>query len=248
MKGLVPDFDPNRQFLDRLARELRPYYTPPHVPCGHDWLHVERMIQISREIRFLAFDSVELEAAAWLHNLDRAPRILELSRERGLRTLCLDYLSGSPFESGARERIACAVVEHSKRNDEADDNPLLTALRICDKVDRFRFAANTLLAIGAHRGTAHLPYDPERPYGHGSLAEPHLRTVASDFFRVLEWYAMLPSDEARALIDREDVEFLLHVVRRFGREVARHLGIEDHIEQDIQRALGPYYAAFRRQP
>ena len=248
MKSLPLPIDASRQFLDRLAGELRPHYTPPHVPCGHDWLHVERMIQISREIHFLAFDFVEFDAAAWLHNLDRAPRIIELCRTQGLRALCLDYLSGSPFDAGARERITGAVVEHSKRDDETDDDPLLTALRICDKVDRFRFAANALLAIGAHRGAAHLPYDPERPYGYGSLAESHLRTVACDFFRVLEWYAMLPSDEARALIDREDVEFLLHIVRRFGREVARHLGVEDRIEHDIQRALGAYYPAFRRQP
>ncbi len=192
-----------KDFLKWLSDFLRPHYTPPAIAGGHDWTHVERLITLASGItRFLNFNMDEFQAAAWLHNLDRATNLKEVVKiNGGLKAYCLKLLSEGPFDEDAQERIVDAVLQHNKKDDEPGDSTLLQALRIADKVDRF--GPLGIMAISAHQGPNLISYDPHNPFGYDSTAEDKLKSVYNNFMRVLEWYGMLPSAHARALIRSE---------------------------------------------
>ena len=60
--------------------------------------------------------------------------------------------------------------------------------------------------------------------------------------RQTEWYAMLPSDEIRGLVDMTPrITFL----RAFAAEAAARHDIQNMVERDLENALGPYYQYFR---
>lgn len=232
------------RFVRELADKLRKPYE--HTQCaGHDVWHVQRMLILGERIRtILDFDWYEFVAAAWLHNLDRAPQY------RGpictvfgsVAGLALDFLKDSPFSEEARQRIALAAATHGKKDDEPGDSTLLTALRIADKLDRFNpLGALTAAMIHGYR----IPlYDPDDPFGYESTEYDRLKTVYNDFFRLLEWVDMLPSDEARGLIDRAGLLALIDFIRSFGAYVARLHTLKPNTEEDIKRALGRHYETF----
>lgn len=239
---------------------------------GHDTTHVERLISIGKivqRITKLQFDWNEFVAAVWLHNLDRALKLRKeieergaawaqknqayfddlihdeedvkaFIRVRGLEIYCRELLEWSPFNEDARDRIVDAVLHHSKFADEPGDSPLLTALRIADKVDRM--GPSGIRDAAAHRGQVLPPYDEQRPFGYGSTEEDRMKTLYDDLFRILEWYGMLPSEEARRVVNMEYFCFYILYVRMLGKEIADRLGIENKVEEDIKQALGQHYA------
>lgn len=220
----------------------------------HDVDHVRRVAAFGpriAEATGLPFDLHEFEVAAWLHNLDRIPAVQQtqlgiLTGRHALRMVSLEgqlwkLLETSDFNAGSQQRIVTAVLQHSKFADEPGDSALLTALRIADKLD-------SLGPIGIVRsvsGRSNLPlYDPKRPFGYGSTVEDRMITVYDDFFRVLEWIGMLPSHEARSLINKRDLRANIDYLRALGHEIAHRLGIENLVEADISRALGSYYQTY----
>ncbi len=231
-----------------LAGQLRPLYTPPRVKGAHDFTHVERMVSYSPKIqgvmghegRRLSFDPQEYVTACWLHNLDRVPEVQELGDEATARIL----LAESPYDAEARERLVDVLRQHSKKDDEPGDSHLLTAVRIADKLEGFE--PRNLLGCGASL-PALLPYDPAHPYWRGgTTVESQLKTQLAGIFRVVEWYAMLPSDEARALVPPVCLKAQITWLRAMGIRLADYLGVRNEMEADISRALGPHYESVLR--
>lgn len=231
------------RFFEQLIAKLRPAYTPPNAKGGHDYTHVERMVKLGERINFLEFNKQEYKVAVWLHNIDRSLKYWEEIECDGIKAVVRRFLIESPFAWDARDRIVKAVFEHSKKDDEPGDSTLLTALRIADKVDRF--GALGVIAIVALHGNILLPYNPEEPFGYASTAERKLSSIYNDCFRVLEWYAMLPSDKARALIAPEKLEYFISTLRLLGREIADATGAKNLVEEDIKKALGSYYEPWK---
>lgn len=229
------------EFLRSLDERLRIPYTPPNLAGGHDVTHVERLAARGRKIgTILKFDPDELAAAVWLHNLDRATLLgPEIKEAGGLANYCRTLLIDSPFNPEQRERIIDAVLQHPKKDDDPSDSPLLTALRIADKLDRI--GPLGILSIPAFRGPNLLPYDSKQPFGYDSTVEGKLKSIYNDFFRVLEWYGMLPSDEARSLVNIQRLRFFAEFLRMLGEEIAELTGAENLVEKDIRKALGTYY-------
>jgi HD superfamily phosphodiesterase len=220
--------------------KLRVPYTPPQIDGGHEFIHVERMIALAARIsKILTFDMNEFRAAAWLHNLDRCPVFKPDIEQHGLRGVCLNILAESPFSEEARERIGDTVLEHNKKEDEPGDSTLLTALRIADKLDRF--GPLGILAAAAHQGPRLLAYDPERPFLYDSTEEGKLKSIYNNLFRILEWVTMLPSDEARDLINPRRMRFYIAFLRELGAEIAEVTGKPNEVEVDIKKALGSFY-------
>jgi len=257
-------------WLDGLRERLRGPYTPPLIRGGHEFLHVDRLVHASFAIRkHLQFDIHEFEAAALLHNLDRAmsfrDRIEAFGREwakmnqayfetiicdeldirafvriRGLELLCREMLFDGPFDQDAIDRIVDVVMKHNKKDDDLmDDSPLLAALRIADKLDRF--GALGVVASASFRGGELMAYDPDHPFGYDSTAEGKLKSCYNDLFRVLEWYGMLPYDWARELIPIRNLRFFILFIRQLGEEIAEATGKPNEVEADIAKALGPFY-------
>lgn len=241
------------RFNQALAERLHDPYTPPNISGGHDFTHVERMCRMEPDIKKrtgLDFDHNEFVAAVWLHNLNRCndKQIKETieaasgaagSKKEELANYCRIILANSPFDLEQRERIIDAVLQHDKKDDESDDSPLLTALQIADKLDWLGTLG--ILAIAAHSGARFLPYNPDKPFGYDSTAEKKLKSIYNDFFRVLEWYGMLPSDEARSLVDIRKLRFFIQFLRMLGEEIAEATGEENLVDDNIRKALGPYY-------
>jgi len=86
---------------------------------------------------------------------------------------------------------------------------------------------------------AELEFQLQKPNNRQDVC-PH----SCNLFRPLEWYAMLPSDEARALIDPRFMELFLEFLRCFGEEIARHLDVPNDAESMLKKALGSYYDRF----
>ncbi len=233
------------EFLAELKRKLEPLYATAVVGgVCHDTDHVRRVMAFGPKIARatgLRFDLEEFEAAVWLHNLDKIPSVLHALKVTSLRVLLASLLGGSDFSRDAQERIVDAALRHSKKDDEPGDSALLTALRIADKLD-------SLGPIGIARsvsGRMTLPlYDRQNPFGFGSTSDERMKTVYDDFFRIIEWVGMLPSDAARGLIDKQDFRANVDFLRAFGRELGARLGVDNRVEQDIKRALGPYYQSY----
>lgn len=233
-----------RGFLKELEAKLGPLYTMPNAPGGHDVEHVHRMVALGERIRRatqLSFDQGEYQAAVWLHNLDRLSMVRGVEKLIPLNHLLEYLLKESRFDYMARARIIDAVLQHSKKDDEPNDTPLLTALRIADKLDR-------LGPLGIVSGVAHsasMPlYDPANPFGYGTTVEGQMKTVYQNLFRMIEWVGMLPSDTARGLIDEKDMRAYLSFVRAFGAEIARRHNVLNESEDDIKQALGEYYEMY----
>lgn len=226
------------KFNADLSERLKPHFMPPLTAGGHEYTHCQRMISIGKQINFLAFNWHEFVAAVWLHNLDRSTAYRATIENTGLAPAVRNLLLHSPFLEAIRERIIKAVVLHSKKDDSPDDTPLLTALRIADKIDRI--SASGILTSAAFHGGSLLLYDPAQPFGYDS-SQRKPRTIYEDMLFVLEWYKMLPSDDARALVTIDRRRLRLAFLRGLGDEVAERHGVENRVEEDIQRALGPYY-------
>ena len=232
------------KYLAWLKGVLEPRYTPPLVPAGNDRLHCDRMASYwgPRIRAFLDFDLQEYEVTCWLHNLDVSvsSKMPWSKTEPELRGL----LAESPFDDEARNRIVDAIKQHAKFKDSPDDSTILQALRIADKVDKLDDATMGIIGACAMRGVQVLAYDPVRPFNYASTEESKLRSIYNDFFRQLEWYGMLPSDEARALVSDDSMRFYVTFVRRFATFIARATGLTNESEGDIQKALGVYYSRF----
>jgi hypothetical protein len=262
----------NREtFFEGLEKKLAPHYGPPQYSAGNDIDHIRRVIQIAESARginlgngrILDFDSDELRAAALLHEMDRSrslgeeigkraekiyrnnsqsqpdPKIL---RRTGIRDLAKEYLRGGGFQPDQEERIITAVLEHSKKDDDLEhDSGVLTALRIGDKIDRM--GPLGLISAAAHRGGSASLYDFRHPFGYGSTEEGRMKTVFDDHFRVFEWYAMLPCDDARELANPR-FRMRIFFMRELAKEIAAASGVENRIEEDLKRALGQYYNEF----
>lgn len=231
-------------FLEDLATSLRKVYVVPYVGRGHDFYHVERMVARGFQLaRYLKFDMDEYVAAVWLHNVDRCKALEpEWTARGGLRPYLGDLLEKSGFSPEAKERITVAVLEHSKKDDEPHDSPLLTALRVADKLDRLCPIGIVDAAAGWH----HLPiFDPHEPFGYdateaGEHGTRGHQSIYQTYYRVLEWVAMLPA-WARELIRREHIRLFITFLRLLGAQAAEQFGVEDRTEEDIRRALGPCY-------
>jgi len=229
-------------FLNWLGETLRPHYMPPNVLGGHDMVHVEGVLRLGERI-FPHMPEVvpdEYRAAAWLHNLDRCLSLKDSVRKSGgAAGFALELLRRSPFSADSRARIIDAVLQHSKKDDDLEnDSLLLTALRIADKLDRL--TPMNVLAGAAHRSD--LPhYDAETPFDYRRNKPNHLKYLLWNF----EWYGMLPYDWARELVDPDFFRLFLSFLRELGRDISERHGIPNEIEAEIQSALGVYYERWR---
>jgi hypothetical protein len=231
---------------DELIRLLRKEYVYPNVKRGHDFFHVERMVARGPEIydAFPLFDLNEYAIAVWLHNVDRCSTLKAgIAQSGGLRQY-LDGLLGDDFPREAKERIIIADIKHPNKYDEPGDAPLLTALRVADKLDRF----NPTLLVEAPASWAHLPiFDSENPFGydateqgeHGQSGGGH-KSIYQTYYRVLEWVPMMP-EWARELIPREHLGLLITFLRLLGAQASKQFQTDNLVENDIRQALGPCY-------
>jgi hypothetical protein len=235
-----------KDFVEGLSSTLEFEYSAPRTPGGHDADHIKRMLRMESKIAsVLDFDPWEYRVAVWLHNLDRIEAFRAPLKQKGVFGYVERVvLEGSPFSPAARARIAYAVSRHAKKDDEPGDSSLLTALRIADKLDRL--GPLGILSAAAFRGGELPLYDARSPFGYASTAEERLKSVYNDFFRVLEWVGMLPSDAARSLINREHLAAYVAFLRALGKELSDRLEVEDRVEDDIRRALGSYHAEFAK--
>lgn len=231
-----------------IETKLSSHYTMPHGSGGHDIWHVKRLIARGpriAETTGLVFDYDEFVAAVWLHNIDRSAVVRGISDIVSLEQLVRIQLAETEFDHDAVDRIVDVVLQHNKKDDEPSDSALLQAVRIADKLDRL--GPLGVLSAAAFRGSELPLYDPEQPFGYTSTAEGKtMKTVYIDLFRVMEWVGMLPSDQARGLIDHEDITAFISYVRSLGREIARQHNIPNEVEADIQKALGPFYDRYAR--
>ncbi len=225
------------EFAQAIQAWLSPIYVSPHGEGGHDLIHVCAIEKLGLRIaQFLSFDPEEYRVASWLHNLDRCFALQpEIQRAGGLKQYLGAILGRSPFNEASRNRIVDAILQHSKRLDEPADSSLLTALRIADRVERF--TPLNIIASAAHRGHELPLYDRSQPFGFRTMRP----CVFKFFFWNLEWVGMLPSDEARALINPAYLRFFLDFLRLLGRDIAEREGIENRVEEDLKAALGAYY-------
>lgn len=237
-------------YLQWLKEKLSPLYTPPATPGGYDLNHIYEMLKLGPKIaaipQYSDLDLDEFAVAVWLHNSDR-PR--ELQENLGIPkdgwkerwgVYLFEILADSPFTAEVRMRIIDAVLQHSKKNDEPGDSTLLTALRIADKV--VRFGPLGMMGQPANRGRTQMFYDPENPFKYPSTEESQLKVVMHDYFRVLEWYAMLPCDEARALVSTQYLRAQIRYLRVLGLQISEYTGKENQIESCIKQALSAHYS------
>lgn len=235
-------------FNEKLKCDLRVPYSKENVQGDHTYLHIGRMRKMGPRIvgieglggRRLEFDLGEYDAAVELHNLDRSHFFDEEIKKIGRAGVCRRLLESSPFSDEARERIIDAAIRHGKKDDEPGDSDLLLVVRIADKVDRF--APNVLVGCGASHPHLLAYDDSPNPFWCGGTTREHeVKTHYKMFFRGIEWYAMLPSDEARALINPRFLKLLIEFLRCFGEEISNYLGIPNRAEEDIRMALGTHY-------
>ena len=84
----------------------------------------------------------------------------------------------------------------------------------------------------------------ENPFGFSSTPYRGLTTLLAAYIYVLEFYALLPSDAARALVDEASFKRYIDFVRDFGALVARETRRRDEIEDKIAQALETHYPKF----
>jgi hypothetical protein len=228
------------------------YHYNHRVCPAHDMNHSREMILLGRKIKALSLyktlDLDEFEVACWIHSTDRSGTLREtIGFKNGMpmpeylekwKAFLTQLLADSPFDYNARDRIIDAVLQHAKKDDESKDSVLLTSLRIADKVVRFSTIGISSISAN-HRDNAF--YDVKNPFNYDSTEETKLKSVYNDFCRVLEWYKMLPSDQARSLISIDDLKFQVLFQRRMGAQIAEIAEKKNEVENDIMKALGKYY-------
>jgi hypothetical protein len=245
-----------RKYIANLTGILVPHYD--HKVCpAHDLSHSKEMIQLGRKIKaipaYKTLDPDEFEVACIMHSTDRSITLREIiGFKKGMpfgefKTTWSNYLktllNNSPFDDVARERIIDAILQHSKKYDDPGDSVLLTALRIADKVVRFNSIG--IMAIAAnHRDNQF--YDENNPFNYDSTEETKLKSVYNDFCRVLEWYGLLPSDATRNLIPLEKLKRYVQFMRWAGEDIAEITGKINEVENNIEKAMGPYYYLVKR--
>jgi len=228
------------EFIKRLAMQLTIDYSPRNVGGGHDYTHVLRMIKLGDKIKkHLDFNWHEYVMACWLHNIDRCKCHQEDIKKKGLLSVLLGLLDGAPLDDKAKLRVIIAAHEHHKKDDEPQDSQLLMALRIADKLDRL--SPLGIMAGAAHRGGEFPAYNPDKPFGYADTGEDSIRNIYVDYFRILEWYGMLPADWARDLVNKEYLHAFIQFLRVLGLEIAEVCNTKNNIEDDIKKALGNYY-------
>ena len=228
--------------LEGLKKYLGPFYV---AQGGHDLPHVLRMERMFPEIaEFISgVDRVEYELAVWLHNVDRCEGLREEIKAKTLPVVLLELI-GDSLSQEATSRIIQAILEHGKFKDGPNDSPVLQALRLADKWDRI----GVLGGISGFQwlGCKMPAYEPGHPFGYGSTAEAELgkkgyETLYQNFYRIIEWYPIFPL--IRELVERHPWRFkhLLFFIRAFAREVSEAHGVQNTVENDIEKCLGPYY-------
>lgn len=225
-------------FYNTLVFTLEPLYHLPHVLGGHDMLHVKRMEKLGERIlpNMPTVDPAEYKVTVWLHNLDRCVALKEdIVKRGGIQVFMRLLLQNSPFGEEQKERIIDAVSRHNKRDDDlTNDSPLLIALRIADKLDRF--TPLNIMSGSAHR--SNIPhFDFGMPFDYRNNKPCHLKYYLWN----VEWYGMFPYDWARNLVDKEFFAGFLSFIRQTGRDISERLEIPNEIEKELRLALGRYY-------
>lgn len=233
-----------KQDSQEIAIALTPLYTPANVGGGHDVSHVLRMIEIGKKIKLhLDFDWDEYVIVCWLHNIDRCHTYKKDIKKQGLANVISGLINDLTTSGFAKTQMLVAILQHNKKDDDLEfDSSLLTALRIADKLDRL--GPLGIVACAAHRGGEKPAYHPTQPFGYDQTHEDGIKTIYTDYFRVLEWYGMLPYDWARDLVNKKLFTVYIDFLRALGEEIALVTQTENAIENDIQRALGQYYQEF----
>lgn len=231
------------KYLAGLSGRLIPLYHPKVMGMGgHDVMHILRLVAMESEIaEYLSFNHYEYQTAVWLHNADRSPSLVG---RRSLEKVLYGLLEPSPFNNLARSRIVTAVLEHGKKEDSPNDSTLLQALRLADKWDRI--GALGVVDVVAFRG-GYLPsYDPADPFGRSDqTTEGQIKTIYQGFFRILEWYAEFPLIRRLTKKHPGRMRLFLDFIRAFGSEVAERHTTQNHVEEDVKKALGLYYDKWR---
>jgi hypothetical protein len=228
-------------YLKWLRETLEPAYTQRSVIPGHDVSHVDRMVNMApRVTNFADLDQDELAVAIWLHNLDRAPD-LGIGLDK-LYSASLGYLASSPFEDEARHRIALAAGEHHKKEECPGDSSVLRALRALDRIDRMN-ALGVLTAATTHAIDKPL-YILRNPLSYELQPDGQPYCVYDDLAgRIMEFPLMIPPD-LRYLIDVQGMRDFVSYVRTLAAHISRAHGLENGIEPDLHKALGPLYELY----
>lgn len=103
-----------------------------------------------------------------------------LTGKKNIKSFLQKLLETSHFDNTARNRIVSAVLEHSKKDDEPADTPLLQALHLADKWDRI--GAIGIIDMVTFRGGSVLAYDPSDPFGYDLTTEGRMKTLYQSFF------------------------------------------------------------------
>src|SRR3989344_6162353 len=140
--GFMAETNSLEIYIERLGNRLGPHYTsgPKNANPAYGWNHIREMQMLGPKLAELdecaGFDLEEYEVAVILHNTDRPP---SLRAEIGFPTdrkvtrkefsaiwaaYLQKQLTDSPFHEAARNRIADAVIQHPKKNDESGDSAL----------------------------------------------------------------------------------------------------------------------------
>ena len=240
------------EFCSSLISQLKYHYENRVCPA-HDLSHSKEMILFGPRIKAIALcqklNLDEFEVACLIHSTDRSSTLRDIiGFKNGMPPLEFkekwsDFLyfllKPGPFDQEAQDRIVNAILHHAKKDDDLKhDSVLLTALRIADKV--VRFGALGVWSISANHRDKPM-YQQDFPFNYTSTVESKLTSVYNDLCRVLEWYGMLPSDEARALITRENLDFQITFHRAIGKQISEITGIRNDSEDDIKKAMGQYY-------
>ena len=223
-------------YISRLAGALTPAYTSPTLVPGHDVTHVLRMIGRAPEITNLpGLNQDELVTAIWLHNMDRAPDLGVGLDE--LEKASWNYLEESPFDNAARQRIAIAAGRHHEKLAQPDDSDVLTALRVLDRIDRMN--ALGVLSAATNHGRDKPLYVIRDPFRYVLADDGQPYSVYDDIAgRIMEFPLMI-EPSMRYLIDVQGMRDLVDYTRTLATHICRMHNLENGVEQDLLKALGP---------
>lgn len=189
---------------------------------GHGVDHIKRMVNTARLIVDpREVDPLLLEAAIWLHDLDRTARFNSKPKEE-----LAEFIRVSLLEFGfSEEEIALvidAVQKHSDLNGDSDSD-LLIFLKDCDRLDMGAIGVARTIAHGKGKEEGALPiYVP----GDFSKTKPRAALGVSVVRNVrfcLEWQDMLRAPKAKELA-RAKFAFMQTFIEEVEREL-KELGI-----------------------
>jgi len=99
-----------------------------------------------------------------------------------------------------------------------------------------------LLGAAASYGRELPLYDQNNPFSYISTAEGEIKSIYGYWFRVFEWYVMLPSDEARKLAEKPHrLPARIAAMRQLAEEISLITGVPNAVEGDFKKAFGKYY-------